>query len=193
MIRNKFAFTMIELLLVMVILAVITALAIPNLRNTQSGVLLQRASEDLRQTMRYAQLTAIAKAEPIRLSFSKDLDTYQILEPAEETKTTKPEVQRQYFDENGKLVSEMAQNWNKDNEQIEYVPIKGRMGQLYHVQGGVKIVFDKEYVEFFPDGRADKINISVCQNSQCYELSTKKQRGLISLEKIGNNDEVKKN
>ncbi|MBF0479690.1 MAG: prepilin-type N-terminal cleavage/methylation domain-containing protein [Candidatus Omnitrophica bacterium] len=178
-------FTMFELMLVVVILSVLAALAVPNFRKTQSSVVLQKTAEDLRQNMRYAQILAMSRTEQTRLVFSKDLSDYQLLEPSSAPQTHHPRVDSQYFDENGKLISELAQHWNDDQNEMAFAPVKGRMGQLFHIPEGIQVTMDPSFINFFPDGRPDKMMIRVCQAEQCYEISTQKQRGYISLEQKG--------
>ncbi len=62
-------FTLVEILLVVVIMAVIAVLAVPNFSRTYAGIELHKTADDLAYRMRYVQSYAITKNTRARLEF----------------------------------------------------------------------------------------------------------------------------
>ena len=78
------AFTLAEMLLIMVLLSVTAALSLPNLGKSYSQLQLQNTVNQLSYTMRYAQSRAITKNKNIRLLFQQVSKKYQLLEEKEQ-------------------------------------------------------------------------------------------------------------
>jgi len=75
---NKSGFTLVELLLVMVILAVIAALSTPALRGFNRARLLPNTSQELVNTARWCQIQAIAEGVTYRLNFDASGGTWSV-------------------------------------------------------------------------------------------------------------------
>ncbi|HOX54029.1 MAG: prepilin-type N-terminal cleavage/methylation domain-containing protein [Candidatus Omnitrophica bacterium] len=81
--RNNKAFTFVELLVVVILLSVVSALAIPNFRNTYYNFLLTETSHNLTYLMRYAQASAIAERANYRLNFDTQYQKYWLTKKSE--------------------------------------------------------------------------------------------------------------
>lgn len=81
--RNNKAFTFVELLVVVILLSVVSALAIPNFRNTYYNFLLTETSHNLTYLMRYAQASAIAERVNYRLNFDTQYQKYWLTKKSE--------------------------------------------------------------------------------------------------------------
>ena len=73
---KKQAFTLIELILVVLLLAIIAGLTIPNFVKTYSHFQLAKTADDLSYLMRYAQSRAISKNRVVQLVFSTEFSQY---------------------------------------------------------------------------------------------------------------------
>jgi len=77
-------FTFVELLIVVILLSVVSALSIPNFRNTYYNFLLSDTSHNLTYLMRYAQASAIAERANFRLNFDSEYNKYWLTKSTEE-------------------------------------------------------------------------------------------------------------
>lgn len=77
-------FTFVELLVVVILLSVVSALSIPNFRNTYYNFLLSDTSHNLTYLMRYAQASAIAERINYRLNFDAQYRKYWLTRCREE-------------------------------------------------------------------------------------------------------------
>ena len=74
--RKSEGFSLLELLLVVVILAVIAGLSVPNFSGAYSQVLIKKTADDLAFTMRYAQAQAVIKQKYYQLQFDESYLSY---------------------------------------------------------------------------------------------------------------------
>ena len=153
--RHLFAFTLIELLLVSVVLALITGLAVPNIKPAYDHLQLQRTVEDLADTMRYAQSRAVASNSSVRLEFDEKLSSFWLTQEGDADKGG-----------GGK-----------------YGKIKGRLGRVINIAKGISLESSEEKpcVQFYPDGTIDKIQVYICQKKKCFAVSTQEQRGYVNV------------
>lgn len=82
--KSLAGFTFVELLIVVILLSVISALSIPNFRNTYYNFLLSDTSHNLTYLMRYAQASAIAERKNYRLNFDSEYSKYWLTKSADE-------------------------------------------------------------------------------------------------------------
>lgn len=154
MLKLRSGFTLVELLLVVVLLAVIAGLSIPRFSQTYKKMQLKQSAENLAYVMRYAQSRSITGNQFVRLLFSSERDRYWIEEQEE-----------------------------NENFELEYKRINGRMGQSYAVPDNFNIDFNGDAIEFNPDGSIEKKFLYICvnENDQCYTVSTAEQRGMVHV------------
>ncbi|MCC6239298.1 MAG: GspH/FimT family pseudopilin [Phycisphaerales bacterium] len=77
--RSHFAFTLIELVLVLAVLAMLMAMAVPNLRGWGRGSKLRDATDQLIAATRFARSRAVATARVYQLEASADGTAYQVV------------------------------------------------------------------------------------------------------------------
>ena len=168
-IKRPQGFTLIEILLVVVIMAVIAVLAVPNFSRTYAGIELRKAADDLAYRMRYAQSYAITRNTLTRLEFDPFFTQYWLT--------------RQSGDETA---------------QGAFERIPGRMGEITGIPRDAQVSFAEggPALYFYPDGTMDKRRISFCralpvplrgtysagrQGDECFFVSTQKQRGQVLI------------
>lgn len=152
---NKNGFTFVEIMLVVLLLAIIAGLALPNFRQTYAGLKLKTASEDLANLMRYAQSRAVTRGHKIQLEFQEGFSGYLLKE-------------------------NVAVSPEKEN----YERIKGRFGRRFSFPVAIEAEASQNQIIFYPDGSIDKSYIVVCEprkESACMTLSTKEQRGAVLI------------
>jgi len=153
--QEDVAFTLIEIILVVLILAIIAGLTVPNFNPAYKKIQLQQTSDDLAYLMRYAQSRAVTKNHPVCLEFDSDLRKYWLAE----------EVSRESGEETA--------------ESFRRFP--GRLGRTFSIPESVEVESEASTIQFYADGRIDKQHLFVCLESLCYTLSTKEQRGQIRI------------
>ena len=148
------AFTLIEIILVVLVLSVVVGLTAPNLSKSLTKHQFEKSADELLNLMRYAQSRAISKGYPVQLVFNDDY--------------------REYW------LAEAGQDHSDHAEDASFERIPGRMGTTRRVPEGVELrAEDVRKIEFYTDGRMDKAEISVCKKRRCRVLSTRIQRGFI--------------
>ncbi len=145
------AFTLVEMLLVMVLLAVAAAFSLPNLSRSYTRIQTQNTANNLSYMMRYAQSRAVTQNKIIRLSFNDLFNKYQLLEPS------------------SKLPSK------------EFQPIVGQWGNISVLPEHFTINSSKPSIDFFPNGEIEKTDILLCNGKECLIISTQQQRGQIEV------------
>ena len=154
-------FTVIELLLVVVIVAVMAALAVPNFGSTYARIQLRKAADDLAYHMRYAQSYAITKNTLTRLEFDSSFTQYWL-----------------------------ARQPGDEAAQDAFIGLTGRMGEVVGVPRDIQISFKDgdPVLYFYPDGTIDKRSIDFCRvhpayrrGEECLFISTQKQRGQVHV------------
>ncbi len=145
------AFTLAEMLLIMVLLSVAAAFSLPNLSNSFKQVQLQSSVNNLSLTMRYAQSLAITHNNTIRLVFDKTFKSYQLQEQSKEA-TDHP-----------------------------FKTISGRWGKQTQLSNEISILSENQSIDFLPNGDIQKNEIEICMKNNCMLISTHDQRGQIEV------------
>ena len=179
-------FTLIELILVVFLIAVIAAAAVPNFSRTYQQMVLRQTADDLALVMRYAQSRAISKGVLHRLQLDLRGGRYWL--------------------------TVVGKSGNPGNAKEETIP--GRMGTVHQAPSSVqldnaavvnaaaaapKISGGQDgtagpssspadfnsggaaNVDFFPDGTMTKTAFSVCQLERCLIVSTQEQMGYVEI------------
>lgn len=83
------AFTLIEILLVMLLLSIVAVVIIPNFGKTYKQLLLSKTTESMVDLMRYAQSRSIMIGGQVQFRFEDDYSGYQLLQYDEKSKEFK--------------------------------------------------------------------------------------------------------
>ena len=162
-------FTLIEIILVLMIFSVITALAIPNFRQVFQKIQVKTAAYDIVYAMRYAQSRAVTFQRVVRFEFSNDFTRYWLSESLDEDTEDEPMVSGQKFNR-----------------------LSGRFGRTFSVPKDVFINAQESILSFYPDGKIDRQLLSVCpkgKKDRCVMITTNAQRGRVRI--YENQDEFK--
>ena len=130
------AFTLIELLFVIVIIAITLGVSNPILRDTFDDIKLKTASQDIAGIIRYAQEQAIVKNTIISLNIDPQDKSYWL---SQKNKSEEENAEETYSEER----------------------LAGRFGRTFSLSEGLTIEFLKEAVDFQPDGQPDEAVIKL--------------------------------
>lgn len=150
------SFTIIEILLVVVIVAIIAALAVPNFSGTYTRIQLRKAADDLAYRMRYAQSYAVTKNTRTRLEFDPSFTQYWLTRQSDGSATD------------------------------VFEKIGGRIGESVAIARDIQVSFEDgdPSLYFYPDATMDKKRIDLCRGQECVFISTQKQRGQVYVSQI---------
>jgi len=149
------SFTIIEVVLVILVVAIIAGLAVPRFSRTYADLALKTTAEEIAQLMRYAQSRAIIKGKEVRLETDAGLSVYYLTEQADDQK--------------------------QEGGEDTFVRFEGRFGRVFGIPSLMEVKRDKDYVSFYPDGSIDKQYLNVCNEKRCFTISTKEQRGHVRV------------
>ena len=150
-IQDDQAFTLVEIILVVVVLGAVTMFAVPNMRGAFKSVQLKRTASDAASLMRYAQSRAVLKDMEIVFEFDEPQRMFRILTSREDVSSKGQDV------------------------------IPGRWGRAVRVPEPITCELGQGALRFYPDGRADKARLICCHESRCLTVSTQDQRGRVLL------------
>jgi type II secretion system protein H len=150
---NGRAFTLIELLMVVVLLSVIAGLVMLSFGPAYRNVVFRKSAEDLLSTMRYAQSRAVTKRRTHQLQFDDAYSRFWIMQRTDTSDDTAP-----FFEH-----------------------ISSRWGRLVALPESVKLECDSRTIDFYPDGTIEKVRIYLHSGGRTLILSSAEQRGEIQL------------
>jgi len=148
---NK-AFTLIELLLVVLIVGIVLALAVPNFSKGYSLFELNKIADDLLATSRWAQAMAIGQERTYALSFSGDRHSYGLAR---------------------------AKVNDGLDDQDSFEPVSGNLGKMHVIPQAIDLVTQNDRIEFYPDGTIDQATIQLISPKKKIILSTTQMRGMM--------------
>jgi len=151
--RDFVAFTLIELLLVSVVLAIVAGMIAPNFFPTYSQLKSKQSLNDLTTLMRYAQGRSVAKGRMHQLRFDQDFSSFQLL----------------------------AQTEGSSSEDPEFEILKGRWGKLFNVPDDWVITSRLQAIHFYPDGTIEKAEIDIQSSRKQWTISTILQKGFVHV------------
>jgi len=161
--KGNSAFTLVEILLVIVVVGIVLALAAPNFSNGYSRFQLNNAANDLLHVSRWAQAMAIGQERKYALSFSEDHRSY--------------DLQRVVVNE-------------ESNEEESFEPVNGTLGRMHLIPDDIRLVMtqskdsqgtgDMDRIEFYPDGTIDQASIELDSPDQKTVLSSTEVRGMMT-------------
>ena len=149
---NK-AFTLIEIMLVVIIIGIVLAIAAPNFSKGYSHFQLNKTSDDLLTVSRWAQAMAIGQERIYVLSFSEDHHSYDLL--------------REKLDKGS-------------DDQDSFEPVNGSLGRMHMVPEAVELKVHEDSIKFYPDGTIDPTEIQLNSPGQKIKLSSTEVRGMLT-------------
>ena len=159
---NK-AFTLVEILLVVIIIGIVIALAVPNFSKGFSSFELDQTADDLLSVSRWAQAMAIGQERVYALSFSSDQRTYGL-------------VREKMGDDN--------------DSQDKFEPVQGPLGRKHMIPAAIQLEItqisdskgkeDADLIEFYPDGTIDAATLQLNSSAKKIVLSSVAMRGMMT-------------
>lgn len=150
--NDERGFTFIELIIVVVIIGIITAITTPMFRKTFAGIQLDNLARNIVSSARFCQERAIVE----RLRYRLNLD---------------PEEGRYW------ILKEKDPSYGEGFERIE-----GRLGRVHYIPRGSSIRSEEDYITFYPDGRADQVSIYLSDKTgRIYTLTTERRVGHVKV------------
>lgn len=166
------AFTLIEILLVLIIVGIILAISAPNFSKGYSRFQLNKTADDLLSVSRWAQAMAIGQERIYALSFSIDRRSYSLV------RVKAP------------LQNEGTGNTEGSDDQESFEPVNGALGRMHSIPDAIRLVMTQPYdskgtgnadlIEFYPDGTIDPATIELNSHEQKTELSSTEVRGMMA-------------
>ena len=160
---NK-AFTLIEILLVVIIVGIVLGLAAPNFSSGYSHFQLNKTADDLLSVSRWAQAMAVGQERAYALSFSDDRHSYSLVR----SKVGNDQINAQINDD--------------PNNQDTFEPVNGTLGRMHTIPDTIHLD-TQDRIEFYPDGTIDSATIELASLDQQIIISSAKVRGMMT--KVG--------
>jgi len=152
--KKSNAFTLIEILLVVIIFGIVLSLAAPNFSKGYNRLQLNKTADDLLSMSRWAQAMAIGQRRIYALNFSNDRNSYSL--------------------ERGNAPI------TNGIEEISFAPVKGALGRMRTIPEAITLKTQEDRIEFYPDGTIDSATIELASNNQKIELSSAQVRGMMT-------------
>jgi prepilin-type N-terminal cleavage/methylation domain-containing protein len=184
--QGNHAFTLIELSLAVMLIALVTAIGLPNFRDLFERSELQQVALDLTGIMRYAQERAIIERETTKVVI--DLETNSFYFPVE------VEKERRHYQTRSRKRSSRPKNLHTRTRRIRYEDkLRGTLPKEYLFEFVYKVAEDREFrrreAEFFfyPDGSVDAAYITILRLARYKEderrmfIKTSSATGLIQM------------
>ncbi|MGC9329461.1 MAG: pilus assembly FimT family protein [Candidatus Hinthialibacter sp.] len=159
--RARNAFTLIELTLAILLLAIMTAIGVPSFRSLYEYSEMKRVASDFIGALRYAQQRAIQERNPIRVVVDVEENTYWV--PVEA-----PEKRRHYTTRRRHRSASSRRSASRRNKKVEEInEIFGSLPKGFVFEFVYKVAQDDEIrrgegeIYFYPDGSADQTFITI--------------------------------
>lgn len=148
-------FTLIEVMLVVVVLAVALGVAVPNLSVSWQNFGVQKAADDLAYLMRYAQDRAVRADKQLRMNFVVQARSYALTEESIDDRDPSAEK--------------------------KFQPVAGRWGKLVVLPEAINMEPTQNSVDFSADGRMSRVRVVLCRQQNCLTVSTQEQSGMVDV------------
>ena len=152
----KQGFTLIEIVLVVLVLAIVVGVAVPNIAKSLNTVELSQCAQDMLMTMRFAQARSRLEQKDYRLVFDDGFKAYH-------------------------LERAVADEPLDDQYNMEFIPLAGRWGRKQTVPSSMTIGSNKQLVQFYADGTIEPVRMELFNDKRKFILSTMEQRGHVFL------------
>ena len=150
--RAQAGFTLLELLIVILIMAVVVGFSVPRFSRTFSYLQLQVFAHDVAKLLTYASKRAVARGEMLRIHFDVEGGRYWLAH---------------------------AQEASPEGESER---VAGKFGRISSVPEAISLDPSAREVTFYPDGRADRFEMFIFSNRQDgYRLVTNVWTGRVKL------------
>lgn len=150
--RPQAGFTLLEVLIVTLILAIMAGVAVPRFGRTFSHLQLQLFATDVAKLLTYASKRAVARGETLYIHFDV--------------------AGRRYW-----LAQAQEASAQKESERVP-----GKFGRISSVPEAISLNPSARKVAFYPDGRADRFEMVIFNNRQDgYRLVTDVWTGRVKL------------
>lgn len=159
--RIQSGFTLIELVVSMLILAILTAVGVPSLRIFYEYSEMQRVTADFAGTLRYAQQRAIQERVSTRVVIDVDKNTFWV--PVEEKEKRRHYVTRRKHRSasSRRSSNRRIKKVNEVNEIFSSLPKGFTFEFVYKVAQDKEIKRNEAEINFYPDGSADQTFVTI--------------------------------
>lgn len=158
--EGKRAFTLVEMLLVLTLMALVTVVGLPNFRQLFERSEMQQVSSTLTATMRYAQERAVIERVPRRIVINVEKNSYYF--PVEK------EEERRHYDSRSRRRSTRRQESTRSRKRIReqkeivhYLPRNYSFEFLRKLSDRHEIRRGEGEINFYPDGSVDGVYMTI--------------------------------
>jgi len=145
-------FTLLEMLLVIVVLGIVIALASPNFSKGFARIQLNKTTDDILSSCRWAQAMAMAQQHIYALSFTPDKRSYHLTQ---------------------------LRDTGDESDEDDYQPVKGTLGRLHFFPDAVRLNTDQLRIDFYTDGTIDPATFELNTPEDKAALTSTKIRGMM--------------
>lgn len=153
--RGGRGFTLVEILLVVLLLGIVAGFAFPDLSQSYARFQLNQEADHLAYLMRYAQSRAIIQQQEHRLAMNPGEGTYRL--------------------------THRAADFKDEDSEMPFQRITKRLGRTFHIPEELSLETDNETVGFYPDGKMDKVRVTLCRKEKCLIVSTGEISGYVHV------------
>ena len=155
---SRKAFSLIELLVVVILIALLAGLAMPNLIKGRTYLELKQTAKDIAYMMQYAQQRSVLDNREYQIQFDSSAKQYWLMVevPIDDAVVQEKEFKR----------------------------FTGRIGKISAIPLSVALKTEKKIVCFYPNGLMDKIQIDLTDQKNKIVVSTKEQRGSVYVYEV---------
>jgi len=151
------AFTLIEILMVVIVIGIFLGLAAPNFSKGYSRFQLDHTADDLLTASRWAQAMAIGQERIYALSITGDHRSYGLVRAKSNDGTI-----------------------DDTNDPDNFEPVNGPLGRMHQLPEPLRLDPQKDLIEFHPDGTIDPAVIQLSSSEQKITLSSIEMRGMMT-------------
>ncbi len=161
--KKNCGFTLVEITLVVLLIAILTAVGIPSFRGLYQRSELQKVASEFSGTLRYAQQRAVMERVPIRVVI--DVDDHKYWVPVEEKEERRHYRSRSYRRRQSRSRSSHRERKREVKEIRASLPEGFIFEFVYKVASDDEIRRGEGEIYFYPDGSADAAYITILRLS----------------------------